>query len=257
MPWVAAIMMAHHYVSPADKLARAILKAATQGLSEQPLTLPLIKSWFTQQSPDAIRAAVGHCDSRRVAHGARWWLGAYGGRRDDRQAFAGRQGVSARLATGTPPQFRPPGRYPGRFPRLADGFAPRIGAQSNARACRPSIQPMQHFAGACRDDGAARGGHCNVVPLDGHIVGIAACWHLPEDTLDNAWCRQASDYQNADFSADRSRTFGRHRHDKMRPKPAGGFSQWKIDEGDPVFILHSRLHRASFNDDLVVAWLRN
>ena len=145
----------------------------------------------------------------------------------------------------------------GQISGVGGRICARIGAQSNARACQPSIQPMQHFAGACRDDGAARGGDCNVMPLDGHIVGIAACWRLPGDTLDDAWWRQVSDYQNADLSADRSRTFGRYRHDKMHPKPASGFSQWKIDEGDPVFVLHSRLHRASFNDDLIAAWLRN
>jgi len=80
MPWVAAIMMAHHYVSPADKLARAILKAAIQGLSEQPLTLPLIESWFTQQTPDAIRAAVGHCirEGWLMARDGGWVLTAVG-----------------------------------------------------------------------------------------------------------------------------------------------------------------------------------
>jgi len=53
-------MMAHHYVSSADRLAREILKAAILGLAELPLTPALIERWFTQETPDAIRAAVGH-----------------------------------------------------------------------------------------------------------------------------------------------------------------------------------------------------
>ena len=53
-------MMAHHFVSPADKLAREILKAATQGLIEQSFTLALIESWFAYEAPDPMRAAVGY-----------------------------------------------------------------------------------------------------------------------------------------------------------------------------------------------------
>ena len=73
-------MMAHHYVSSADKLAREILKAATQGLAEQPLTLALIESWFTQQTPDAVRAAVGHCirEGWLTARDGGWVLTAVG-----------------------------------------------------------------------------------------------------------------------------------------------------------------------------------
>jgi len=50
----------HRYVSPADKLARQILKAATNGLLPQPITLPIVKAGFAEATADDIQAAVGH-----------------------------------------------------------------------------------------------------------------------------------------------------------------------------------------------------
>ncbi len=52
--------MAHRYASPADKLARQILKTASRNEPGQLFTVALIASWFVDASPDAIRAAMAH-----------------------------------------------------------------------------------------------------------------------------------------------------------------------------------------------------
>ncbi len=52
--------MTHRYASPADKLARQILKTAWRNEPRQLLTLTLIASWFVDASPEAIRAAMAH-----------------------------------------------------------------------------------------------------------------------------------------------------------------------------------------------------
>jgi hypothetical protein len=52
--------MAHKYASPADKLARQILKAVTKGLVGQQLTLSLVATSFVEETPEEIRAAIAH-----------------------------------------------------------------------------------------------------------------------------------------------------------------------------------------------------
>jgi hypothetical protein len=52
--------MAHQYVSPADKLARQILKAATKGPLGQPLTRSTIGAWFEKATAHEITAAIAH-----------------------------------------------------------------------------------------------------------------------------------------------------------------------------------------------------
>ena len=70
------------YVSPADRLARQILKAATKGLPSQPLTLSIVKGRFAEATADkrlpnrvprdwAILRATLRDDERRVRMGQR------------------------------------------------------------------------------------------------------------------------------------------------------------------------------------------
>jgi hypothetical protein len=78
--------MPNQYVSPADKLARQLLKAAVK--TGRPLTPELIKGLFARETTDALSAGVAHA----MLEGwltARRWLGNYGGRRGGREALAG------------------------------------------------------------------------------------------------------------------------------------------------------------------------
>ena len=64
--------MARQYISTTDKLARQILKVATKGLADEPLTLSIAKSWF----PEATWAEGGAA----IAHGVeQGWLTEQGG----------------------------------------------------------------------------------------------------------------------------------------------------------------------------------
>ena len=49
--------MAHLYTSPADKLARKILKAASKEPAQK-LTLPIIEGWLLGELPEAIGGAI-------------------------------------------------------------------------------------------------------------------------------------------------------------------------------------------------------
>jgi hypothetical protein len=82
--------MARQYVSPADKLARQILKAALQHRLAQPITLPVIQGWLDGETAAAIHAAVAH------AVGERWltvegcgWLPTVVGEEIGRRSRAG------------------------------------------------------------------------------------------------------------------------------------------------------------------------
>jgi hypothetical protein len=70
----------HRYVSPADKLARQILKAATNGLLLQPVTLSNTKASFAEATADDIRAAIGHAirSGWLIAREGGWRLTAAG-----------------------------------------------------------------------------------------------------------------------------------------------------------------------------------
>ena len=52
--------MAHQYVSPADKLVRQILKAATKDAPRQLITMSTIEGWFEKATADDIAAAIAH-----------------------------------------------------------------------------------------------------------------------------------------------------------------------------------------------------
>ena len=52
--------MVPKYASPADKLARQVLKTAWQDEPGQLLTVALISSWFVDEPPGAVRVAMAY-----------------------------------------------------------------------------------------------------------------------------------------------------------------------------------------------------
>jgi hypothetical protein len=82
--------MAHKYASPADKLARQILKAVTKGFVGQPLTLSLVSASFVDETPDAIRAAIAHGFRKGwLAVGTNGWSVTPAGEKIGRHSRAG------------------------------------------------------------------------------------------------------------------------------------------------------------------------
>jgi hypothetical protein len=67
-------------VSPADELARQILKAAASGLLLQPIDLSIVKAGFAEATADDVHAAVGHAirSGWLIAREGGWRLTAAG-----------------------------------------------------------------------------------------------------------------------------------------------------------------------------------
>jgi hypothetical protein len=72
--------MVNQYVSPADKLARQVVKFAAKDTLDKPLTLALVATWIEGETPSAIDAAIDHATREGwlvVSHDG-WMLTAAG-----------------------------------------------------------------------------------------------------------------------------------------------------------------------------------
>ena len=81
--------MVSNYTSPADKLARKILKAASKGPAGQKITLPIIEGWLYGELPDAIGGAIAYAIQQGWLRYEGVWLVTPAGAEIGRRSRAG------------------------------------------------------------------------------------------------------------------------------------------------------------------------